>query len=519
MLTLVQAALLAHVVAGVFLRGLSLGASLPWLMGLVLAFCGRAAATWLVEVSGHRAASEVRSHLRMELAGRLLARPLGAERTGELVHTLAGGMDALDAYYSRYLPQLVAAVAVPLAVLGWTAPRDHLSAGIIALTMPLVLLFMVLIGIAARQSTDRRWLALSILSAHLLDVVQGLPTLRLFGRAKAQQETIERVAEQHRLATMATLRDAFLSSLVLELVAMVSTAMVAVGIGLRLAYGALDLETGLAFLILTPEVYLPLRRLGTQYHASMDALAPAGRIFELLEDAAALSASGGAAPDLKRDVIRLEGVRFAYPNRGEVLAGIDLELRPGEHVALIGPSGAGKSTLLSLLLGFETPSAGLITVGGRPMTELSILELRAQIAWLPQRPQLFAGTVDSNIRFGDASLPADRVELAAGLAGLDLSLQAQVGEHGRLLSGGQRQRIGLARAVARGALLLLLDEPAAHLDREAQARIAALLHGPLRGTTVLLATHSPLLAAACQRAVTLEEGRMVGVAEVLQVAM
>jgi len=413
----------------------------------------------------------------------------------------------------------VAAVAVPLAVLGWTAPRDHISAAIMALTMPLVPLFMVLIGIAARQSTDRRWLALSILSAHLLDVVQGLPTLRLFGRAKAQQETIERVAEQHRLATMATLREAFLSSLVLELMAMVSTAMVAVGIGLRLAYGVLDLETGLAVLILTPEVYLPLRRVGTQYHASMDALAPAGRIFELLEDAAASSASGGAAPDLRRDVIRVQGVRFAYPNRGEVLAGIDLELRPGEHVALVGPSGAGKSTLLGLLLGFETPTAGLITVGGTPMTELSMLELRAQIAWLPRRPQLFTGTVDSNVRFGDASLPADRVELAARLAGLDLSLQAQVGEHGRLLSGGQRQRIGLARALAREASLLLLDEPAAHLDREAQARIAALLHGPLRGATVLLATHSPLLAAACQRAVALEDGRMVEVAEVMQVAM
>jgi thiol reductant ABC exporter CydD subunit len=397
---------------------------------------------------------------------------------------------------------------VPLAILAWIVPRDWVSAGIMLVTLPLVPVFMALVGLAARTRTERRWRALAILGGHFLDVLRGLPTLRVFGRAGAQEEAIARVAEQHRRATMSALRVAFLSSLVLELAATVSTALVAVAIGLRLAQGGMALETGLAVLVLTPEVYLPLRRLGTQFHAAMDALAPAERLFELL-DTAPVTAAGGSVPDLARDTIRLERVTVTRPGRGPVLAGADLVVRPGEHVALVGPSGAGKTTLLEVLLGFVSPERGRVTIGGRPLSDLSLAALRAQIGWVPQRPHLFAGTIADNVRFGDADASPAALARAVALAGLDLPLETPVGEGGGALSAGQRQRVALARALVRRAPLLLLDEPTANLDPAAQAELGRWLRGQC-DVTVILAVHSPLLAASADRVAELRDGAILG---------
>lgn len=503
-LVIVQAALLGHIIATAFLARTGLQ-ELAWpLILLVLVASSRGVVAWAAGLAGIRGAARVKSDLRMRVSTHVLEmapRQLAEEQAGELANTLATGIDTLDAYFSRYLPQLVLAVAVPVLVIGWTIPHDLYSAAIMAVTAPLIPIFMILIGQAAQARTRRQWRSLSILSAHFLDVVQGLITLRIFGRSHAQEESIRRSTQQYRRATMEVLRLAFLSALVLELAAAVSTALVAVAIGLRLDAGGLALETGLTILILTPEVYLPLRRLGSDFHAGMDALAPALRILELLEGRVDDRRSSGHVPNLSQDPIRLDGVAVDF-ERGPALAPTSFELMPGDKVAVVGPSGSGKSTLISILLGFARPDRGGITVGGLAYDEISLDALRAQIGWVPQRPHLFSGTVADNIRFGDADASPAAIARAALDAGLDLPLDTKVGETGRLISAGQRQRVALARALVRRPPLLLLDEPTSNLDVHSQLGLSAHLMA-LPEVTVLAAAHSRLLVSGARRVVKL----------------
>ena len=510
-LLVAQAALLAHLVVGAFLRHHEVATLVPSLVLLPLVFLGRGVVVWLNELSGQARAAAVRSRMRTALCTRVLELGpawLAEERRGELATLLGEGVEALDAFYTRYLPQLVRATLVPVAILAWVLPRDWVSAAIMLVTLPLVPVFMVLVGLTAGARTERRWRALGILGGHFLDVLRGLPTLRVFNRARLQEAAIGQVTEQHRRATMSALRVAFLSSLVLELAATVSTALVAVAIGLRLAEGGMGLEAGLAILVLTPEVYLPLRRLGAQFHTSMEALAPAERIFEVLDTARGADLEDGFVPDLTRDTIRFEGVTISRPERGVVLDGISLVVRPGEMVALTGPSGAGKTTLLYVLLGFLAPELGRVTIGGRPLGDVSMPLLRGQIGWVPQRPHLCAGTVADNILFGDPNASPAAVTRAAAEVGLDLALDTPVGEGGSALSAGQIQRVALARALVRRAPLLLLDEPTAHLDVRAQQDLVGCLNG-LRGVTVILAVHNHRLAAAADRVVELRAGHVL----------
>jgi thiol reductant ABC exporter CydD subunit len=504
-LVIAQAALLGHVIAAAFLQR----ETIEQLRGALVALVGiallRGALAWAADFASYHGAAAVRSSLRMCASAHVLDLGPGRlveERAGELANTLAGGIDALDAYFSRYLPQLMLAVAVPLLVMAWTVPRDLTSAAIMLVTAPLIPLFMVLIGQAASTKTDRQWRTLSLLSAHFLDVVSGLTTLRIFGRSRRQEQAVRRAADQYRAATMGVLRLAFLSALVLELAAALSTALVAVAIGLRLDSGGLAFETGLVILILTPEVYLPLRRLGADFHAGMDALAPAKRVFDLLDSPVRQPGSGRHIPDLARDPIRLRGVSVDH-GRGAGLPPTTLVLEPGERVALVGPSGSGKTTLIGLLLGFAHANSGSITVGGVPLEDVSLDAMRAQIGWVPQRPHLFSGTVMDNVRFGDLDASPAAVARAAAQAGLGLPLDTPVGEGGRELSAGQRQRVAIARALVRRPALLLLDEPTANLDVHSQLELSRRLM-TLRGVTVLAAAHSPVLAAGADRVLSLE---------------
>lgn len=503
----VQAMLLAHVIVAGFLGHQGPAALLPALAGLAGVFALRALLVFAADWAGSLAAERVRTALRHDVVDALLRMSpsrLAGERAGELTEALTEGVEALDGYFGRYLPQVALAATVPLLVIAWTLPRDWVSAAIMAVTAPLVPAFMALIGAAAHERAERRWQSLSMLSAHFLDLVRGLPTLRAFARGRDQLANVRRVSEQYRRATTATLQVAFLSSLVLELAATVGTALVAVAIGLRLDRGGLDLETGLAILILTPEVYLPLRRLGAQFHAGVEALSPAERLFALLDQQPAVRGAARRV-DLRRDPVALQALHFAYPGRAPLLDAVSLTLAPGAHVGLIGPSGAGKSTLVALLLGFEKPSAGRVMAGGTDLADADLRAYRDQIAWVPQRPTLFGGSIAANIRLGRTQATDWEVAEAARLVGLDLPLDREVGEAGRELSAGQRQRVGLARAVLRNAPLVILDEPAAHLDPEARDQIAVFVRG-LRGQTVLLITHDARLGAACDRTVALETG-------------
>ncbi|WP_328789684.1 thiol reductant ABC exporter subunit CydD [Streptomyces sp. NBC_00273] len=512
-----QAMLIAEIVVGAFERGLDGQALRTPLLLLAAVALGRGLIAWLTELAAHRAGAAVKSELR----GRLLDRAaelgpgwLAGQRTGSLVSLATRGVDALDDYFSRYLPQLGLAVVVPVAVLARVVTEDWVSAAIIVVTLPLIPVFMILIGMATQSRMDRQWRLLSRLSGHFLDVVAGLPTLKVFGRAKAQAESIRKITDDYRRATMRTLRIAFLSSFALELLATLSVALVAVTIGMRLVHGELDLYTGLVILILAPEAYLPLRQVGAQYHAAAEGLAAAEEIFEVLETPTTGTAGTAELPGGAPLRIEIEGIAVRYEGRGEDSPRpVSLTVGPGECVALTGPSGAGKSTLLQVLLGFVTPTAGRVRVAGVDLAELSPAQWRQQIAWVPQRPHLFAGTIAENVRLARKGASEADVTEALKDAGawefvtaLPRGVETPLGEGGVGLSAGQRQRLALARAFLADRPVLLLDEPTAALDGETEAGIVDAVRRLSVGRTVLLVVHRPALLAVADRVVAMEAG-------------
>jgi thiol reductant ABC exporter CydD subunit len=410
----------------------------------------------------------------------------------------------------------VLAVVVPVAVLALAAAIDPISAGVMLLTLPLVPVFMWLIGRYTEERTRERWLALRLLSTHFLDVVRGLATLRAFNRGPAQAAVLDRIGERYRRTTMRTLRVAFLSGSVLELAATLGVALVAVTAGVRLVDGSLGLQAALTVLVLAPELYFPVRQLAAQVHASADGIAVAERMFELLDEPAAAVTSGKLIAPTPLDApVRFESVSFAYPSRPEVvLDELDLELYPEETVALIGPSGSGKTTVASLLLRFVDPVRGRISAGGIDLAHCRADVWREQIAWVPQRPTIFRGTIADNIRLGDHGATARSVRDAAVLAGADRFILALpfgydtlVGDGGRPLSAGESRRIALARAFVRNAPLVILDEPTADLDRTSAAVVTEAVERLRTGRMVLLIAHRPELVEHADRVVRLDGGK------------
>ncbi|WP_327679202.1 thiol reductant ABC exporter subunit CydD [Kitasatospora sp. NBC_00458] len=520
-LVVLQASLIAEIVVRGFQQRAGLDELGTPLVLLVLTAVGRGLVGWLTELTAHRSVARVKSTLRRRLLDHATALGpayLAGRRTGELTTLATRGVDALDDYFARYLPQLALAVVVPVIVLLRIVGADFTSAAIIAGTLPLIPLFMVLIGMATQARMDRQWSALSRLSHHFLDVVAGLPTLKVFNRARAQAATVARITADYRRATLRTLRIAFISSFALELLSTLSVALVAVSIGFRLVDGTLDLQTGLMILILAPEVYFPIRQVGALYHSSVEGLTAADEIFRVLETERP-AAGTAPAPALAGATLRLDGLTVAYPGRtAPALDDASLTLRPGETVALTGPSGAGKSTLLGVLLGLTAPDAGSVRItaaDGRThdLADLAPESWQRQIAWVPQHPYLFAGTVAENLALHrpDAADAELREALRAAHAldfveRLPQGLATVLGEDGAGLSAGQRQRLALARVLlADDRPLVLLDEPTANLDGESEAAVVgtvrALAADPAR--TVLLVAHRPALLAAADRRVRL----------------
>ncbi|WP_063828693.1 thiol reductant ABC exporter subunit CydD [Actinopolymorpha alba] len=523
-LVLAQAALLATMISAAFLDDRGLAALAGPLGLLVLVVAARAGLAFATEWAAQRTSAAVKKELRQLLLHhvvRLGPRWLSGERSGELATLASRGVDALDGYFARYLPQLVLAGLIPLAVAGTLLAADQTSALVVILTVPLIPAFMVLVGVVSRRRMDRQWTTLQALAHHFLDILSGLGTLKAFGRSRAQVTMIRKLADQQRRASLSTLRLAFLSSFVLELLATLSVAMVAVGVGLRLVDGQLDLRTALLVLIVAPEAYLPLRQAAAHYHASVEGLAAAGQVFDVLEqDAAGVGQgttdrrrsdhAGGPAADPRSALIRLDDVTVLGSDRAHpLLDRLSLEFTPGQVTGLVAPSGAGKSTVLGLLLGFVTPDSGRVLVNGHDLADLDLDAWRARVGWLPQDPVLFAGTVADNIRLRHPQVDDSTVAAIARAAAVDVPLTLELGERGYGVSAGQRRRIALARALLSDAPLLLLDEPTEGVDPETEAALLATFPRLLVGRTVVLVTHRPGLLRLCQHVVRLDH---VGVA-------
>ncbi len=525
-LIVAQAALLAHALATAALGtgARALAVTLALLLGVVVA---RGAAAYGGEAAALRAAARVKSQLRRRLMSHCLQLGpawLDRQRPGEIAALATRGLDGLDPYFARYLPQLVLSVLVPATVVVTVTAVDWISGLVIAVTLPLIPLFAVIVGLHTKAQTRRQWRLLAQLSGHFLDVVQGLPTLKAFGRAKAQEQVIARVTGEHRSTAMATLRIAFLSALVLELSAALATAVVAVETGLRLLYGHMPYQAALLVLLLTPEAYLPLRAVAAQYHASAEGGAAAESIFRILgaplpqaaQAEAAVTGPRAAVPDLRSATISLNQVTVTYPGRDRAaLAELSLTIHPGELIMLTGASGAGKTTLLRLLLRFIEPSAGTICADETGLAGSPVGSWRAQVAWVPQHPQLFHGSVAGNIALGQPGAARAAIEDAARLAGADAFIQALprgydtlLGEGATRLSTGERQQLALARAFLRDAPLLLLDEPTAHLAPAAASAIRDVIRGLMAGRTIILATHRYWDAADASQVIAMTGGRL-----------
>ncbi|MCX6370335.1 MAG: thiol reductant ABC exporter subunit CydD [Solirubrobacterales bacterium] len=522
LLVVAQAILLGRVIAGAFPGGDSLSQVSGDLWILIAVVGARALCAFGFETSGRLGARRVVGELRASLTAQMLeTRPAGlrGQRAGELVTNAVQGLSSLEAYFARYLPQLVLAVVVPVVILLYVFPNDLAAGTILLVTLPIIPLFMILIGLAARTATERRWRTLSLLSAHFLDAVKGLQTLKANDRAQRQVESLRETGEQYRQETMVTLRIAFLSSLVLELAAMMGTALVAAAVAIQLINGGLGFATALAVLLLAPELYLPIRMVGQQFHASTDGLTAAQQCFALLDTPAAVSAPSSPlpAPSPRDGALVLENVSFAYEGRGEsVLESIDLTLSPGEQLALVGPSGQGKSTVAALILRLLDPQAGRMLCNGVNLLDVDPKAWRRQLAWVPQRPTLFSATLAENIRLGRPEADETALLAACADAGLERlidslpeGLETPLGEGQRTLSAGETQRVALARAFLRDAPLVILDEPTAHLDAESSAAIGQSIARLSISRSVLLIVHRPALAAAADRIITLREGIVV----------
>ncbi|GAA2722431.1 thiol reductant ABC exporter subunit CydD [Actinocorallia aurantiaca] len=496
-----QSWLLAHAIA-----------TLTVPLALLGVFALRALLSWAQEIAAHRSSAGVKAELREAV----LKSAIDAEtpaRSGSLAALVTRGVDALDPYFSRYLPQLVLAVIVPVSVLVALFLTDPGTAVIVAVTLPLIPVFGALIGTYTEARTKRQWRTLEVLAGHFADVVSGLTTLKVFRRAEFQVREIERISGEHRKATLKSLRVAFMSSLALELAATLSVAVVAVSVGLRLVHGGMAFEAALFVLILAPEAYLPLRQVGTHFHAAQEGLAAAEEIFSSLgEERPAPTAPAPRGSGAPRVEIRSLVVR-------EGLAPATLTLEPGGTTALVGPSGSGKSSLVAALMGFTRPVSGRVDVDGTELTPGTDWEAwREQIAWMSQNPYLFPGTVAENIAIAVPGASGEAVRAAAEATGVlgYTTLDTPLGEEGHGLSAGQAQRIALARVHLRCALLdvrlVLLDEPTAHLDPATELEIREALGPVTRGRTTLLITHRRALAAHADTIVTCPAARRLATA-------
>src|SRR5690625_940864 len=520
-LVVAQALLLAQILAPLITGSAAMAELKVKLIALVAVFLARAAVIGLQERFAHRAATRTITQLRAALlhhASALGPRWLAGSQDSQIATLATRGLEALEPYFVRYLPQLLLAATVTpltLIIVWW---QDWPSGLTILITLPLVPIFMILVGKLTESASKRKIESMSRLGSQVLDLIAGLPTLKALGRERGPGARVRQLGESHRRATMGTLRIAFLSGMVLELLTTLSVALVAVGIGMRLVYGWMDLVVGLAVLILAPEVFFPIRQVGTHFHASSDGVAAAEEVFAVLEtplpqDVLGTESEYRPAPDLAATPVTVDQISIRDGQRGHLApADLSFTLYPGEVLALRGANGTGKTTASLAVLNLLRPHAGEISVNGVPLAQIDPGQWWRQIAWVPQRAMLLPGTLRENVTLGldaDQVVP-DALEAAAKTTGFDEVLlespagwETRIGHGGVGLSLGQRQRLALTRALVRPAPLVILDEPTAHLDAETE-RVVVDAIAALRaaGRSVLLIAHRAELLDLADEVVT-----------------
>ena len=534
MLLVGQAYLLSRIVHDCFLEGMPRSRLTPLFLYLLAIMAVRAALGWGREMAGFKAGAAVRGEIRNALLKHWVdTGPVGISHlpAGSLVSNALEQVEALHNFVARYLPQMALAALLPLVMLAFIFPISWAAGGVLLVAAPLIPLFMVLVGMGAESISQKHFQALARMSAHFLDVLRGLPTLKLFGRSKDQVIDIQKSSRAYRMHTMAVLRVAFLSSAVLEFFSAISIALVAVYLGMYYlgyiefgAYGKpLDFASGFFILLLAPDFFLPLRELGAHYHARADAVGAAEEILNVFDQTVSAAPKPTAAPPPPAPrMIQFQKICVQYHRTIQHgLKDVETTIAKGERVAVVGGSGAGKSTLIHLLLGFMAPSSGRILIDGRPLANMNIDDWRHHCAWIGQQPMLFGGSLRENIALAQPEATDGQIESAARRAGvLEFSdrwkkgLDTQIGEQGLGLSMGQAQRVALARAFVKDAPLLLLDEPTASLDKETETQILSDLEDWSRHRTLLIATHRPAALALADRILLLNKGELVAQGDV-----
>lgn len=521
-LIILQSYILAEIIVHTFIHGEDLQSAAGRLVQLGVIILLRAGLALLNEISAKSIATRVKGELRHQLLQKICRLGpvfLGSEKHGRLLNTIFEGVEALDAYYSQYLPQIFLSALIPLFILIAVFPREPLTGFVLLVTAPLIPIFMALIGLMTEQRTQKQWQLLNKLSTRFFDTLQSLELIRLLNRKKIEAEILKENDRAYRKATMVVLRFTFLSAFTLELVATISTAIVAVEVGLRLLYGRLEFLPALFILILAPEFYLPLRQMGVKYHAAMTGMEAAGEIFALLQHTEGDLPAEPPVPVKATQFfpIRFHGVSAQYPGAaGLALKDVELSIRGGEQIAIVGPSGAGKTTLTALVMRFLTPVCGEITAAGRPLAEIPTDLWRAQIGWVPQNPHLFSNTIAWNVAFSEAEIDYNRLESALSdaeclewVSSLPGGWNTKIGERGYGISTGQIQRLAIARAFYKNAPLLILDEPTSSLDPILEASLQAATQRLMQGRTVITIAHRLPTIYQSTRILFLKEGSII----------
>ncbi len=502
---------LARIIDGVIFQKSDLGTVAPLLLTALFLYAVRAGLSYAAEHLAFLGADKVKANVRLDLLHSIVrSGPVAGsnERSGAILNAYVDGVEALQGYYMQTLPSRITATIIPLAIFLVIFPLDFISGLVLLVTAPLIPVFMIWIGRGAERLNQRQWRRMTYMGGRFLDVLQGLSTLKLFDASRREAETIRRLGEEFRHDTMAVLRIAFLSSLVMEFFATVSIALIAVLIGFRLLWGEIAFVDAFFILLLIPDFYQPLRKMGAHYHAKMEAIGAAEKIVALLNHKNPEDYKGGDFP-AQPISIEFRNVSFSYDAREPILKQASFFIQAGEKVAFSGPSGSGKSTILSLILGFITPQEGEILINGQNLASIDPSLWRQRLSWMGQKPRLFSGSIADNVRISRPDATDTEIDALLGQCGIFHLTSNALGENGTGISGGQAQRVALARALLRKSPLLLLDEPTAHLDLESEDLVQRLVFDRAKDSTVIFSAHRSTMLSMADRILSLKDGMVV----------